>query len=379
MLSRIVLLDRLRLALGRSRIVALLGPRQAGKTTLARQLAVERESTIFDLEDPTDVARLALPKQILEACRGLVILDEIQLMPGLLPLLRVLADRDPLPARFLLLGSASPDLIKGASETLAGRVEFVDVSGFSLEEVGPERSRDLWVRGGFPLSVLASNDRDSLAWRESFIRTFLERDLGRYGIGIPPRSLQRLWQMLAHYHGGIWNHAEFGRSLGESAQTVKRHLDILVGTYLVRALPPWHENLGKRLVKHPKVYVRDSGLLHALLGLETLDELRGHPKCGASWEGFCLEQILAVCGERNAWFWGTHGGAELDLLVKRGNRRIGYEFKYTETPTTSKSMYAALADLRLDELNVVHPGAARFPLADKIRACPLDEAIDRVA
>jgi len=375
MIARPSLLSRLRTALGRSRVVALLGPRQAGKTTLAREIASDRESSFFDLEDPTDAARLALPKEALAERRGLVVLDEIQLMPELLPVLRVLADRRPLPARFLVLGSASPDLIKGASETLAGRVEFVDVSGFGLEETGAERQRELWLRGGFPLSFLAASEADSLAWRDAFVRTFLERDLGRYGIGIPPRALQRLWQMLAHHHGGVWNAAEFGRSLGESAPTARRHLDVLAGTYLVRALSPWHENLGKRLVKHPKVYVRDSGLLHALLGIGSIDALRGHPKCGASWEGFCIEQILAAHGERHAWFWGTHGGAELDLLLLRDGRRVGYEFKYSETPSTTKSMHVAIADLGLEELNVVHPGTESFQIAEKIWAKSLADCL----
>lgn len=375
MISRKRLKDQVEAALLRSRVVALLGPRQSGKTTLARELARTCEATFFDLEDPVDSARLSLPKQVLGELRGLVVLDEIQMRPDLLPILRVLADRVPQPATFLILGSASPDLIRGASESLAGRVEFVDVGGFGLDEVGAAEMMRLWLRGGFPLAFLAQSDRGSLKWRRDFIRTFLERDLARFGIGIAPEALRRLWQMIAHHHGGVWNASEFGRSLGESAMTARRHLDILSGAFVVRMLPPWFENHGKRLVRHPKVYIRDSGLLHGLLGLATADDLRGHPKCGASWEGFCIEQILGVAAEADAYFWATHAGAELDLLLVRGHRRTGVEFKYTETPRTTKSMHAALADLNLDELIVVHPGEASFPLGDRIHARPLAEAL----
>lgn len=379
MIERGLLKIRVEAALRRSRVVALLGPRQAGKTTLARELAGNREATVFDLEDPVDSARLSLPKKALGELGGLVVLDEIQLRPDLLPILRVLADRVPQPAKFLLLGSASPDLIRGTSESLAGRVEFVDVSGFGLDEVGSRELGRLWLRGGFPLAFLAGSDGDSLKWRGSFIRTFLERDLARFGIGTAPEALRRLWQMIAHYHGGIWNASEFGRSLGESAMTARRHLDILSGAFVVRLLAPWFENQGKRLVRHPKVYVRDSGLLHGLLGIETVDGLRGHPKCGASWEGFCIEQILAVADEAQAYFWATHAGAELDLLLVRGRRRLGIEFKYTETPRTSKSMHAAIDDLKLDELVVVYPGEFSFPLGDRIHARPLAETLQLVS
>lgn len=374
-------------ALRRSRIVALLGARQTGKTTLAKQLAAQHQTTHFDLEDPTDQARLNLPKQALEDRTGLVVLDEFQLRPDLLPILRVLADRTPQTAQFLLLGSASPDLIREASETLAGRIEFVDVAGLELDDVGSDALDSLWVRGAFPLAFLADNDHDSLVWRSNLVRTFLERDLGRFGFGLgsgggivaSPDSMRRLWQMIAHYHGGIWNASEFGRSLGVSAPTVGRHLDVLVGAFVVRRLEPWHENLGKRLVKQPKIYVRDSGLLHALLGLETLDDLRGHPKCGASWEGFVIEQILMKATGWQPWFWATHGGAELDLLLIRGNRRLGLECKYTETPRATRSMHVALRDLRLDEITVIYPGHHTFPLADKIIARPLPDAGERLA
>jgi len=379
MIARDQLKLRMETALMRSRVVALLGPRQSGKTTLARELASMRKATVFDLEDPVDSARLSLPKQVLGELGGLVVLDEIQLRPDLLPVLRVLADRVPQPAKFLILGSASPDLIQGASESLAGRVEFVDVSGFGLGEVGSVEQERLWLRGGFPLAFLADTDDDSLKWRANFIRTFLERDLARFGIGTAPEALRRLWQMIAHYHGGVWNASEFGRSLGESATTARRHLDILSGAFVVRLLPPWFENQGKRLVRHPKVYVRDSGLLHGLLGIKTTDDLSGHPKCGASWEGFCIEQILAVSDDAQAYFWATHAGAELDLLLVRGRRRLGIEFKYTETPRTSKSMQAAIADLHLDELIVVYPGQFSFPLGNHIHARPLAETLQRVS
>jgi uncharacterized protein len=378
MLERSRLFNLLNAALERSRVVALLGPRQAGKTTLARRLAENRDGAFFDLEDETDLARLSAPKEALAPLRGLVVLDEIQFRPDLLPLLRVLADRQPLPARFLILGSASPDLIRGASESLAGRVEFVDIGGFELEDTGREAMSSLWARGGFPLSFLAHDDQDSFAWRMAFVRTFLERDLRRFGIEAPPEAIGRLWKMLAHYHGGIWNAAEFGRSLGVTSQTSRRHLDILSRSFMVRALPPWFENLGKRLVRHPKVYLRDSGILHALLGLAGLEDVRGHPKCGASWEGFCLEQILLVAGERDAYFWGTHAGAELDLLLVRGTRRIGFEFKYADAPRRTRSMEIARTDLRLTELYVVYPGEASYSLGDGIEVVPLPEMLRRM-
>lgn len=371
MIDRHELHSRLETALRRSRVVALLGPRQSGKTTLARQVAAGREAVIYDLEDPVDNARLALPKEALGSHRGLVVLDEIQLRPDLMPLLRVLADRQPLPAKFLILGSASPDMLRGAAETLAGRVEFVPVHGFSLADVGAVEQPRLWVRGGFPLSFLAASDADSMAWRADFIRTFLERDLRAFGVNTPPESLRRLWRMIAHHHGGVLNASELGRSLGEASITVRRHLETLSGAFVVRLLEPWFENLGKRLVKHPKVYVRDSGLLHGLLGTGHLDDLRGHPKCGASWEGFCIEQLIAAHPDAQPYFWATHAGAELDLLLVCGRQRLGFEFKYSETPRATKSMHTALDALELDSLTVVYPGTASFPLAERIQARPL--------
>ena len=374
-LDRPHLLDEIRTALSRSRIVALLGPRQAGKTSLARIIAAEQGGSLFDLEDPTDASRLSAPKLTLESLTGLVVLDEFQLMPELAPILRVLADREPLPARFLILGSASPELLKTSSETLAGRVEFIEIGGFTVDETGTTAQAQLWQRGGFPLAHLAADDAASYQWRSDFIRTFLERDIRRFGVNTPPEALRRLWQMLAHYHGGVSNGSEIGRSLGESNQTVRRHLDILTHAFMIRQLPPWFENLGKRLVRHPKVYVRDTGLLHALLGLTTPAAVTGHPKCGASWEGFCIEQILRRSGERQAWFWATHSGAELDLLLLRNGRKIGFEFKYSDAPRATKSMHSAVESLQLEKLTVIHPGEACYELTDKIQVRSLATAL----
>lgn len=359
-------------------IVALPGPRQAGKTTLSRLLTdsmPERKVHTFDLESPADLARLTNPELTLSPLEGLIILDEIQRMPELFPILRVLADRPGTPARFLILGSASPELVKGASESLAGRISFVDVSGFSLIEVGTENLARRWWRGGFPLAYLAKNDAAARQWHEDFFRTFLERDIPQLGIRVPAVTLRRFWTMIAHYHGRIWNAAELAKSLGSSEPTARRYLDILSGTYVVRQLPPWFENLKKRQVKAAKVYVRDSGIFHSLLDIADRTALDSHPKLGASWEGFAIEQILSVTGDRNAYFWATHAGAELDLLVFHGGKRLGFEFKYSEKPTTSKSMHVALADLALDHLYVVHPGKHEFPLTETITAIPLPKVL----
>ena len=359
-------------ALARSPVVALLGPRQCGKTTLAHQLT-GAESHFFDLESTLDRQALALAaERTLAPLRGMVVLDEIQTMPQLLPALRVLADRRETPARFLLLGSASPDLIRGAAESLAGRVAFVQLSGFEVTETGAESAGQLWERGGFPRSFLAPNDAGSYAWRQDFIETFLSRDAARSGIALAPEGLRRFWTMLAHLHGGSLNAAELGRALDLDQKTASRYVDILCGAFLVRRLPPWWENTGKRLVKAPKIYLRDTGLLHALLGLRTPTEVRSHPRLGASWEGFALEHAINLFkAERDAYFWGTHGGAELDLLINRGGARIGFEFKFTESPTTTKSMRVAMTDLKLKCLLVVYPGTRRFELDDNIIALPL--------
>ncbi len=350
-------------------VVALLGPRQVGKTTLARQLAAASDSaTVFDLEDPRSLARLEHPLSALEPLEGLVVIDEIQRRPELFELLRVLVDREASKTRFLVLGSASPALIADVTETLAGRVSFVDVTGFELDDVGSEHFDSLWSRGGFPRAYLAESDEHSAQWREDFVRTFLERDLPQLGVKVPAPTLRRFWTMLAHWHGQVWNSAEFARSFGVSDPTVRRYLDTLSVAMVVRQLPPWHENLAKRQVKSPKVYVRDSGLLHALLDLRTHEELHSHPKLGASWEGFALEQTLAVTGDRNAYFWATHAGAELDLLWIRGPTRYGFEFKYGDAPRTTRSMQHALADLRLERLFIVHPGRESHVLTERIDA-----------
>lgn len=360
-------------------VVALPGPRQAGKTTLARMFVKASpgiESHHFDLESPADLARLANPELVLSPLRGLIILDEIQRMPELYPVLRVLADRPDLPARFLILGSASPTLVEAASETLAGRISFIDVSGFSLSEVGTEHQAKRWWRGGFPRAYLARDDQATRQWHEDFSRTFLEQDIPQLGIRIPATTLRRFWTMVAHYHGQILQVSELARSLGTSEPTARRYLDILCGTYVVRQLPPWFENLKKRQVKAPKIYIRDSGILHALLAIPDATALESHPKLGASWEGFAIEQILSVTGDREAYFWATHGGAELDLLIFHRDRRIGIEFKYNEKPSTSKSMRIAAEDLRLDHLYVVHPGKHSFPLTETITASTLPDLID---
>lgn len=366
MLLRTIYMESVHRALQRSPVCAILGPRQCGKTTLARGLAEETDSVFFDLESPADQTRLANPELALSPLRGLVVLDEVQAMPGIFPVLGVLADRQPLPARFLLMGSASPGIVRETSETLAGRVEFVDMSGFDLSETGPEKWRELWMRGGFPKSFLARNQADSAAWREGFIRTFLERDLPNFGIRVPAPAMRRFWTMLAHSHGQVWNASEIARSMGLSDKSVRSYLDTLTETFIVRQLQPWFENIGKRQVKSPKIYLRDSGLLHALLGLGTAAQVESHPRVGASWEGFAMEQVLRIHRNKPAWFWATQSGAELDLFVQDGNKRVGYEFKLSEKPTTTRSMRVAMEDLRLDELHIVCPGKMFAPIDEGI-------------
>jgi uncharacterized protein len=356
-------------------IVVLLGPRQCGKTTLAHMVGDIQGAKFFDLEDSATAARFDSPMLELETCQGLVVIDEIQLKPQIFGALRVLTDRPDNPARFLLLGSASPQLIKGASDSLAGRAAFVDLAGFDLSETGTEALRRLWVRGGFPRSFLAESEPVSFAWRGDFIRTFLERDVPQLGITIPAETLRRFWTMVAHYHGQTWNAAEFARSLGTSQPTARKYLDILSGAYVVRQLQPWFENLGKRQVKSPKVYIRDSGVLHALLTLEDEDALRAHPKLGASWEGFAVEQLLAELGSRDAYFWATHSGAELDLMVIRNGRRYGFEIKYADVPKVTRSLRSAFGDLGLERAYVVHPGRERYQLDKNIEALPATEMV----
>ncbi|HUB27850.1 MAG TPA: ATP-binding protein, partial [Tepidisphaeraceae bacterium] len=325
MIHRRSLMSQVVSSLRRGPVTAILGPRQCGKTTLARQIARQKDGAFFDLENPADLARLQNPLLALQDLHGLVVLDEVQRKPDLLPVLRVLSDRQPPRCRFLILGSASPELIRGASESLAGRVRTIDMTGFLLGEVGVRRAQELWSRGAFPRSFLATSDAESFLWRSDFIRTFLERDLRLLGINLEAETTRRFWTMIAHYHGQIWNASEIGSSLGVSYHTARRYLDLLCGAYVVRQLQPWFENAGKRIVKSPKVYVRDSGLLHTLLQIPDLHALAAHPKLGASWEGFAIEQVLALVGERNAYFWSTQGGAELDLFILKDGRRLGVE------------------------------------------------------
>lgn len=370
MIERPALLKHLRSALRRSRVIALVGPRQCGKTTLARELLQVDSPNYFDLEDPASLARLDEPMTALKDLKGLVVIDEVQRRPELFPVLRVLADRKPQPAKFLILGSASPDLLRQSSESLAGRLETVTMSGFSLAELGPNVQRRHWVRGGFPPSFLARTEADSLVWRRNFIQTFLERDLPQWGIVAPATALLRFWTMLAHYHGQTWNAADPARSLGVSEPTVRRYLDILSGVFMVRQLQPWHANLKKRQVKAPKLYLRDTGLLHQLLGIRTEKELLHHPKSGASWEGYVIEEILKAVEPDEAYFWGTHGGAEIDLVLVKKGRMLGVECKRRDAPRLTPSMRNALEDLSLEGIAVVYPGTKRYRLADGVNAVP---------
>ncbi len=368
--------ELVRAALKRSRVAALLGPRQCGKTTLARQFVAAESLNYFDLEDPQSLARLSEPDLALRPLKGLVVIDEIQRRPDLFPLLRVLADRRPLPARFLILGGASPELLRQSSETLAGRLEIVPLEGFRLADLGAAAQARHWVRGGFPRSYTARTEADSLAWRRQFLQTLLERDVPQLGIAIPAPALRRFWNMIAHYHGQIWNAAELARALAVNESTVRRYLDLMTGLFMVRQLPPWFENLGKRQVKAPKIYVRDSGLLHGLLGIANQRDLEHHPKVGASWEGYAVEEVLKALRPDDAYFWATHQGAELDLLLFTKGRRIGVECKRADAPVLTPSMRIALADLKLDELRVVYPGAKRYPLAKKVEVVPLAQLVN---
>ena len=363
--------------------MAILGPRQVGKTTLARSFAESHPGpvTLFDLERPSDLASLEEPELALERLQGLVIMDEIQRRPDIFPVLRALVDRPDASTQFLVLGSASPDLLKQSSESLAGRIAYHRMSGFNLEEVGIEELDPLWMRGGFPRSFTAKSLEASDGWRHDFIATFLERDLPQLGITIPAPTLHRFWKMLAHYHGQIWKGSEIGRALGVSHHTVRGYLDILESTYVVRVLPPWFENLKKRQVKSPKIYIADSGLLHSLLGISEPEELYSHPKVGASWEGFLLSTVLEQIGDRptEAYFWAAHTGAELDLLLVRGQKRLGFEFKRTSSPKMTSSIRSALADLHLDRMTLVHAGPKTFPIADNVEAVAAVDLLEHLA
>lgn len=357
-------------ALKRSRVVTLVGPRQSGKTTLARTFVPADSPNYFDLEDPVSLARLAEPRTALGALRGTVVIDEIQRRPDLFPVLRVLADRRPVRTRFLVLGSASPELLRQTSESLTGRVETLPIGGFGLAEVGVRAFDKLWSRGGFPRAFLARSETDSVAWRAEFIRTLLERDVPQLGIGVAAPALLRFWTMLAHYHGQIWSAAEPARSLAVSQPTVRRYLDLLAALFMVRQLQPWHANISKRQVKAPKVYLRDTGLLHQLLGIRSYAALLAHPKCGASWEGFVIEETLRAAQPDEYYFWATHQGAELDLLLIKNGCRIGIEVKRADAPTLTPSMRVALADLELAKLVVIYPGTQRYALSDRVVVMP---------
>jgi predicted AAA+ superfamily ATPase len=373
MIKRPQYLKYLETAIRRSPITALLGPRQVGKTTLARLFAENQSTTFFDLESVPDRRRLQNPELVLGNLEGLVILDEIQQMPDLFSTLRVLVDRPGQKARFIILGSASPNIIRNASETLAGRIEFIDLIGFDLSEVGNENWQTLWLRGGFPRSFLAESESDSLTWREGFIRTFLERDIPQLGIQIPATAMRRFWTMLAHYHGQTWNASELGRAMGLSDKTVRGYLDILSGAFMVRQLQPWYENTSKRQVRAPKIYLRDSGLLHSLLNIPDLNSLYGHPKVGASWEGYVIEQVLQMIHPSEAYFWGIHSGAELDLLFFYHGKRYGIEVKFSEAPDITHSMKTALHDLDLSYLWVVYPGTQAYQVDERISVLSLQK------
>ena len=362
-------------ALSRNRIAVLAGPRQCGKTTLARQFVAEDSVNYFDLEDPLSLTRLDEPKTALGLLQGLIVIDEIQLRPDLFPVLRVLVDRQDFRGQFLILGSASGKLLRQSSESLAGRQETLTLRGFGLQELGFAAQPHHWLRGGFPLSYLAGSDADSIAWRKEFIQTLLTRDFPQWGVKVSATALQRFWTMLAHYHGQTWNGAEFARALGVSESTVRRYLDLLSDAFMVRQLQPWYANIRKRQVKSPKVYIRDSGLLHQLLGINTERELLTHPKIGASWEGYVIEEVLALERPDEAFFWATHQGAEIDLILRKNGRALGVECKRTDTPRVTPSMRTALTDLELDAIAVVYPGSKRFQLGEQIQAVPLSALI----
>ena len=372
MIDRKDLVRHVSSALRRSRVVALIGPRQCGKTTLAQKFLDADSQKYFDLEDPSSLARLDEPMTALQGLKGLVVIDEVQRKPDLFTVLRVLADRKPLPARFLILGSASPELLKQSSESLAGRIETVAMSGFSIGEVGISLQARHWIRGSFPLSFLARTEADSFAWRKNFIQPFLERDIPQWGIGIPATALLRFWTMLAHYHGQTWNAAEPARSLGVSEPTVRRYLDILSNVFMIRQLTPWHANLKKRQVKAPKIYFRDTGLLHQLLGIRSEKELLSHPKCGASWEGYVIEETIKATEPDDAYYWATHGGAEIDLVLIKNGRMLGVECKRMDAPRITPSIRIAREELNLEQIAVVYPGRKRYALGNGVTAVPLN-------
>ena len=372
-------IDRIRSALGRSRIVILVGPRQCGKTTLARELVLPESINYFDLEDPASLTRLDEPMTSLAPLQNLVVIDEIQRRPELFPILRVLADRQDSSAQFLILGSASGDLLRQSSESLAGRVEQLTLNGFHPNELPLESSSTLWLRGGFPLSFLAATDADSTIWRGNFIQSLLERDLPQWGVRVPAIALRRFWSMLAHYHGQTWNAVEPARALDVSPSTTRRYLDLLTDAFMIRQLQPIHANIRKRQVKAPKVYVRDSGLLHLLLGIQSDVELHNHPKLGASWEGFVIEQLLTLIEPDESYFWATHQGAEIDLVLRKNGRWLGIECKRTDAPRMTRSMTTALDDLHLEKIVVIYPGQKRFPIGRSVEAVPFQMLLEETS
>lgn len=380
MLNRVKEIEVIKGLLKRFPVVGIIGARQVGKTTLARAIAgsVKMPVTLYDLENTEDVARLSDPMFALKNAKGLVVIDEIQRYPEIFPVIRVLADRPGVTARFLVLGSASPVLLRQSSETLAGRIFYHHLSGFSLDEVGVDKYARLWLRGGFPRSYLARSNAESGEWRQGFIRTFLERDLPQLGITIHSTTLRRFWTMLSHYHGQIWNSSEFSRSFGVADTTVRNYLDILSSALVVRQIQPWYENISKRQVKAPKVYLADSGILHTLLNIRSIDDLEGHPKMGASWEGFVVDQIIRhlKAQPEECYFWATHAGAELDLLIVHGSKRYGFEIKRTSSPRITPSMRNAISDLKLQRLDIIHAGYATFPLEKRIRAVAITRLLD---
>jgi uncharacterized protein len=371
MVVRTELLERIRIALTRSKAVALVGPRQVGKTTLAREFLPLKHPNYFDLESPVSKARLAEPMTALEPLEGLVVIDEVQLAPDLFPVLRVLMDSKSENGQYLILGSASPRLLQQSGESLLGRIEVIEVTGFDLHEVGSEQLETLWRRGGYPLSFLASNEENSNEWRKNAINRFVEQDLNQLGINVSSPAMLRFWAMLAHYHGQVWSAADPARSLGVNETTVRRYLDSLTQTYMVRQLQPWFENLAKRQVKHPKIYFSDTGFLHYLLGIRSENDLLIHPKSGASWEGFALEHVIRTVRPDEAYFWATHSGAELDLLLFKNGKRLGFEFKRGDAPKLTASMRTAMEDLQLENLKVIYPGETSYPLAERIEAIPI--------
>lgn len=361
-------------------VTMLIGPRQCGKTSLARRVGKRQSGTYFDLEDPETPLQGQVARAVLKDLRGLVIIDEIQRQPSLFELLRVLADRPKRPARFLILGSASPDMIRGVSESLAGRVAYVDMGGFTLEETGTNKWKQRWLRGGFPPSFLARDGERSFRWRLNFIQSFLERDIPQLGIRVPASTLRRFWTMLAHFHGQVWNAADLARAMGVKEDTARHYLDILTGAFMVRQLPPWFENTGKRLVKAPKMYFRDTGLLHALLGMKSLEQLLAYPRFGFSWEGFAMEEVIEYLqADHDSYFYKTHGGAELDLLVVRGGKRYGFEFKFEDRPRVIRSMHEVLKDLKLTKLWIVYNGDRSYSLGDRLEALPLADCMKTLA